>query len=291
MDGNAGTDDGGQRPILALAPHTSAVRKLKGSSRTAGQRDDNVCSLMRWEACWSCMPGLERLDWECFTSDLIDYEERAVGFGLPPSLRDFHLCIAWDTAYFSLSTLSALQYHTKVTTLNLGGPELLFQEVDWSLDLSLPDQQETQVVPEFPHLSCFFCYCSSLTGSLRAPNLAILTLTLQSKTEDVLNWADFACCQLLQGLVVHTDGILNCYRCSFPKTLEAMLLQLGGLEEDGCFRDLAAPGTKLSSMNASIGLSPRNNFDFTALTHGTIPSYLRVEQGITKLCMLAAHPI
>ena len=283
---HAGTDDGGHRPILALGPHMNAVRELKGSSRTADDSYDGLWSLMRWEACWSCMPGLESLDWDCFSASLIDYEDRAAGFGLPPGLRDFELSIAWDTAYFSMSTLSTLKHHTKLTTLCFERSESEAEGVEHSLDLSLPEV--LQESPDFPLLTTFWCSCTSLTGSLHAPNLVSLHLTHQSM--DVLDWATFAGCQLLQNMKVLTFGVMNCCGCSFPKSLERIVLRVEALEEDGCFRELAAPGTNLSSINASIGMSPRNAFDFTALTNGTTPTSLRVQQGRIELCVPAITP-
>ena len=271
---------------MVLAPHMNAISNLQGSSWIFGEADEYLRSLMRWEACWSCMPNLQCLVWECPASCLRDYGDalagKTAGFGLPPGLQTFELKIEWDhpAKRFSLEALSALEYGNKVTSLNVAASALdLLQLEEASLDLILPEQEQ------FPALRSFCCSCTKVTGFLNAPNLSRLRLTVQCGAGEVIDWETFAGCHLLQEMSVCTNGTLNCRGCSFPRSLQTIVLKVGALEEDGCFRELVAPGMDLLCIQASIGLSPRNAFDFTPFTDGTRLSSLRIKQGKIELSM------
>ena len=269
---------------MVLAPHMNAISNLQGSSWIFGEADEDVRSLMRWEACWSCMPNLQCLVWECPASCLRDYGDalagQAAGFGLPPGLQTFELKIRWDppAERFSLEMLSALEYRNKVTSLSVA-ESLDSLQLEVSLDLTLPEQEQ------FPVLRSLSCSCTKITGNLNAPNLSRLRLTVQRGAGEVIAWENFAGCHVLQDVSVCTTETLNCRGCSFPRSLQTIVLKVGALEEDGCFRELVAPGMNLSCIQASIGHSRRNAFDFTPFTDGTRLSSLRIKQGKIELAM------
>ena len=226
----------------ALAPHSNAIQALAGSSDCDGSA--GVCRLAhaRWETFWACLPDLQTLSWIIPACALLEASD-APAFGLRACLTQLHLEIQCDSRMhpaecIDLTALERYQYAEQLTSLVIEDTAAVPADVQLSLGAG-----------EFSVLKQLRCVCRKLMGTLKAPNLTIIRLSMD---EESIDWSAFDGCRLLQSIHVTNSGHFDCRGCTFPKSLEHLWLSVGCMLEDGCFGEGHTDLHSLSTMHVSF---------------------------------------
>ncbi len=239
--------------MASLRPHLNGIRSLQGCVSTANEVSSYGSNMLdRREQLWSCMPNLAALVWEIDSCSFHKWRLHGSGLqpGLPASLQTIDLTISWqqakdeegDIVPFKMQQLVPMGYHKKLRDLTFTANGVNFGEpavINFHLTSG-----------GFPLLRSFTCEGSGFIGTLMAP--ALTSVTLESKTNEAVDWSCFRDCHQLETVHVTNGVLFDCQGCTFPDTLRHLCLSVAQIKEDGAFSHAAIGLQKLETMHVSF---------------------------------------